>query len=54
MARIIGLDIIAYQVIFTILEATDRTGRRGNAPYMGVYFIAISSSRYYVYAINLS
>ena len=36
-----------------ILEITGRIGRGGNTPYMGVHFIAVSSSRYYIYAINL-
>ena len=54
VAKIIGLDIIVYQVVFIILEAADKMGKRGNILYMGVYFIAISSSKHYVYAINPS
>jgi hypothetical protein len=37
-----------------ILGAVDRIGRRGNIPYIGVYLIAASSSRYYIYATNPS
>ena len=37
-----------------ILELIVRIGRRGNAPYIGVHFIAISDGRYYVYANNPS
>ena len=37
-----------------ILGAIGRIGRGGNIPYIGVYFIIISSSRYYIYAINPS
>jgi len=37
-----------------ILGITARTGRRSNAPYIGVYLIATSNSRYYIYAAKLS
>ena len=33
-----------------MLEAIVRVGRRSNAPNMGVYLIATSDGRYYVYA----
>ena len=32
-----------------MLGAAARIERRSNAPYIGVYLIAISNSRYYVY-----
>jgi hypothetical protein len=54
VARTIGLDIIAYQVIPAILGPTVRIGRGGNIPYMGVHLIVTSDSRYYVYADNPS
>ena len=54
MARTIELDIIVYEVIFIILGATGRIEKGGNIPYIEVHFIAVSCSRYYVYAINLS
>jgi len=34
--------------------ATAGIGRRSNIPYIGVYFVAISNSGYYVYAAKLS
>jgi len=37
-----------------VLGLIVRTGRRSNVPYMGVHFIAMSDSRYYVYADNPS
>jgi len=37
-----------------ILGVIVRTRRRSNAPYIGINLIAISSSRYHVYANNLS
>jgi len=37
-----------------MLGAAVRIGRRSNTPYIGVYFMAISNSRYYIYANNLS
>jgi len=36
-----------------MLGAVIRIGRRSNIPYIGVYFIVISNSRYYVYVNNL-
>jgi hypothetical protein len=37
-----------------ILELIVRIGRGSNIPYIGVYLIVISNSRYYVYADNPS
>ena len=37
-----------------MLGVVVKIGRRSNAPYMGVYFMAMSNSRYYIYANNLS
>jgi hypothetical protein len=37
-----------------ILGLIVRIGRGGNAPYIGVHLMAISNSRYYVYANNPS
>jgi hypothetical protein len=38
----------------TILGLIVRIGRGSNIPYIGVHLIAISNSRYYVYADNPS
>ena len=54
MARTIGLDIIVYKVVPIILEAIVRIGRRGYIPYVGVYLIVASNSRYYIYAAKPS
>ena len=54
VARTIELDIIIYYVVSIILEVTGRIKRGGNIPYIGVHLIAVSSSRYCVYTINLS
>ena len=37
-----------------MLEIIVRIERRSDAPYIGVYFIAASSSRYYIYAAKPS
>ena len=37
-----------------ILGAADRTEKKSNTPYIGVHFMATSSSKYYIYATNLS
>ena len=37
-----------------ISGAADRIKKRGNIPYIKVHLMAVSSSRYYIYAINLS
>ena len=37
-----------------MLGVVVRIGRRSNTPYIGVYFMAISNSRYYVYSNNPS
>ena len=37
-----------------VLIAIARIGRRSDAPYIGVYLIVISNSRYYVYTTKLS
>ena len=37
-----------------VLIATARIGRRGDAPYIGVYLIAVSNGRYYIYAAKPS
>ena len=37
-----------------ILGAVTRIERRSNIPYIGVYLIAASDSRYYIYADNPS
>jgi hypothetical protein len=37
-----------------ILGPTVRIERGGNAPYIGVYLIATSDSRYYIYTDNPS
>ena len=37
-----------------ILGLIVKIGRRSYAPYIGVYFIAMDNSRYYVYANNPS
>ena len=50
MARAIGLDIIAYSVIPIVLIATAGIRRRSNIPNIGIYLIATSNGRYYVYA----
>ena len=36
----------------TILRAADRTEKKGNISYIGVYLMAISSNKYYIYTIN--
>ena len=36
-----------------ILEVIGKIERRGNIPYIEVHLIAVSSNRYYIYAINL-
>ena len=54
VARTIKLDIVACQVIPIILGIVVGTVRRSNTPYIGVHFIVISNSRYYIYANNLS
>ena len=54
VARTIGLDIIAYQVMPVILGAADRIEKRGNIPHIEVHFMAASSSKYYIYAANPS
>ena len=33
---------------------TPRIKRRSNTPYIGVYFMAISNSKYYIYAAKPS
>jgi len=38
----------------TMPRAVVGIGRRSNAPYIGVYFMATSDSRYYIYANNPS
>ena len=53
VAKTIGLDIIACQVMPIILKTAVRIVRRNDTPYMGVHFVVISNSRYYVYADNL-
>jgi len=35
-----------------MLGVVVRIGRRSNAPYIGVNFVAISSNRHYVYAAD--
>ena len=35
-------------------ETTVRIGKRSNAPYIGVYLIATSNGRYYIYATKPS
>jgi len=37
-----------------MLKITIKTRKRNDAPYMGVDFVATNSSRYYIYAANLS
>jgi hypothetical protein len=37
-----------------ILGLIVRIGRESNTPYIGVYLIVISNSRYYIYANNPS
>ena len=54
VARTIGLDIIAYWAISIILKITAKIKRRSNTPYIGVYFMAISNSKYYIYAAKPS
>ena len=54
VARTIGLDIIVYKVVPIILEAIVRIGRRAYIPYVEVYLIVASNSRYYIYAAKLS
>ena len=54
MAGTIGLDIIAYQVVPIILGLIVKIGRRSYTPYIGVHFIVIGDSRYYIYADNPS
>ena len=54
MARTIGLDIIVYKVVPIILGAIVRIGRRGYIPYIGVYLIVASNSKYYIYAAKPS
>ena len=49
-----GLDIIVYQVMPLMLGTAARTERRSNAPYIGVYFMVASDSKYYIYANNPS
>ena len=49
-----GLDITVYQVMPLMLETVTKIERRSNIPYMGVHLIAVSSSKYYIYAINPS
>jgi len=36
-----------------VLRVTIKIKIKSNAPYVGVYFIAISNNKYYVYAVNL-
>ena len=54
VARTIGLDIVVYKVVPIILGAIVRIGKRGYIPYVGVYLIAASNSRYYIYAAKPS
>ena len=49
-----GLDIIAYQVIPLMPGTAARTERKSNTPYIGVYLIAVSDSRHYIYTNNPS
>ena len=35
-----------------MLEITVRIGRKNDTPYIGVNFVAVSSSKYYIYAAN--
>ena len=37
-----------------ILGAADRIKKRGNIPHIGVHLMAASSSKYCIYAVNLS
>jgi len=37
-----------------ILGMIVRAGRRSNAPYIGVYLMAMSNGRYYIYAAKPS
>ena len=54
VAGTIGLDIVACQVMPIMLGTAVGTVRKSNIPYIGVYFVVISNSRYYIYANNLS
>ena len=36
----------------TILKTIAGIGRRSNIPYIGVYFVAISNNKYYIYTAN--
>jgi len=37
-----------------IIEIIARIERRSDIPYIGVYFVVISNSKYYIYAAKLS
>jgi len=37
-----------------MLKIIIKTGRRSDAPYMGVYFMAINNNKYYIYAAKPS
>ena len=52
MAKPIELGIIAYQVIFKMLEVIIKIEKRSDALYIRVNFVAINSSKYYIYATN--
>jgi len=38
--------------MFIVLKIIVKIGKKSNAPYIGVYFIAISNNKYYIYAAN--
>jgi len=35
-----------------VLKITVKIGKKSNAPYIGVYFMATSNNKYHVYAAN--
>ena len=37
-----------------MLKTIAKIGKKSDAPYIGVYFIVISNSKYYIYAANPS
>ena len=53
VAKPMELGIVICQVMSKMLKVIIRIGRKNDTPYIGVNFIAISSSKYHIYAANL-